>query len=192
MKLTEGFSLDAGLATIPPESTVKGMFFRRLADMLGSEYEPLSGTLDAPVKDGKYVAFREYPQRDYARMIAATSRKRFPFLSGSEALRHVAREDFKIFAESIIGRVIISVTGDARAALMRVPDAYKAIVPAATVRALDVDPHMVRLSFEPLMGFLGYTLGQLEGVVLAFEGAPLTTIRAIKGGGHTFDVVHRR
>jgi uncharacterized protein (TIGR02265 family) len=189
--LTGPFSLEAGLATIPPETTVKGMFFRRLADMLGPDYEAVSDTLSAPVKDGKYVAFRDYPQRDYARILVATARKRFPSLPSREAVRHVAREDFKIFAESMVGRVIMTVVGDARNALIRVPDAYRAIVPAAKVRAADVDPLTVRVSFEPLMGFLEYTLGQLEGVVLAFEGSPLTTIRLMKNGGHSFDVVHR-
>jgi uncharacterized protein (TIGR02265 family) len=191
-KLAAGVSLAAGLATIPPETTVKGMFFRRHVELLGPDYEPLSATFDAPVKDGKYVAFRDYPQRDYARIIAATSRKRFPALPGREALRHLAREDFKVFADSMIGRVVMTVAGDVRATLLHVPDAYRATVPAAVVHAVDVDPHMVRISFEPLMGFLEYTLGQLEGVVIAFDGSPLTTIHAMKNGGHQFDVVHRR
>jgi len=190
-KLTAAFSLEAGLATIPPDTTVKGMFFRRHVELMGSDYEVLSATLDAPVKDGKYVAFRDYPQRDYARTIAATSRKRFPSLPGREALRQLAREDFRVFAESMVGKVVMTMAGDMRGTLIRVPDAYKATVPAAKVHAVDLDPNTVRISFEPLMGFLEYTLGQLEGVVVAFDGSPVTTIHAMKNGGHEFDVVYR-
>ena len=191
-RLSQPISLEAGLATIPVETTVKGMFFRRHVEGLGSDYETVSATLDVPVKDGKYVAFRDYPQRDYARMIAATARKRFPLLPGREALRQLAREDFKVFAESMIGKVIMTVAGDARGSLMHVPDAYRAIVPGANVHAVDLNPHTVRITFEPLMGFLEYTLGQLEGVVLAFDGSPLTTIHVIKDGGHAYEVVYRR
>lgn len=192
MALPGPLSLEAGLATIPPETTVKGLFFRRFADLLGPDYENVSKSLEAPVKQGKYLPFRDYPQRDYARMAAATARKRFPTLTTREAMRHIAREDFKVFADSMVGKVVLTVAGDARSSLLHVPAAYKAIVPAAPVRTTELDPHTVRLVFEPLMGFIEYTLGQLEGVVLAYDGNPLITIHALPKGAVQFDVVHRR
>lgn len=188
--LSGAFSLEAGLATVPPGATVRGMFFRHFSDLLGPDYEQVGRALEAPVKHGKYVAFREYPQRDYARVVVAAAQKRFPALSLREAMRQIAREDLKIFAESMIGRVVLAVAGDARSTLLRVPDAYKTMAPSAPATAVDLDPRTIRVLFDPHTGWIEYTLGQLEGIVLAFKGSPVTTVHAVSNRGFAFDVVH--
>ena len=108
----------------------------------------------------------------------------------SWAICRIAREDFTIFAESMLGKVVLTVTGDARSTLLRVPAAYKPMAPAIVVEASALDARTVRVAFSANYGFLEYVLGQLEGIVLAFHQVPITTIHALPQNGYALDVVH--
>jgi uncharacterized protein (TIGR02265 family) len=178
------------VAAIPAAFTVKGMFFKRFSDVLGAEYEGLSGELDSPQREAKYVAFKGYPQRDYTRLAVAAARKLFPGLPLREAVRRLARQDIAIFASSVIGKVVLAMARDARSTLHRMPNAYAGTAPDTRIRVLDLDARTARVAVEPHHGIIEYTLGQVEGIVLAFEQQPVVTLRDLGNGGVAFDVVH--
>jgi uncharacterized protein (TIGR02265 family) len=178
------------VAAIPAASTVKGLFFKRFADILGADYATLAGELENPQREANYVAFKGYSQRDYTRLAVATARKRFPSLSLREGVRRLAREDIATFASSVVGKVVLAMARDARSTLHRMPNAYAGMAPDTRIHVVDLDPRTARVVFEPHQGIVEYTLGQVEGIVLAFEHDPVVTLRDLGKGGVAFDVVH--
>lgn len=182
--------VDAIAASIPPSYIVKGMFCTRLAEVLGAEYGALERALKMPARGGRYVAFKDYPQADYTRLAVAAATKRFPRLSLREAVRRIARDDLATFADSMIGKVALALVGDARGALLRTPDSYARVAPGPVVRAEDLDDRTVRLVFEGYRGIIEYSIGQIEGIVLAYKRPPTVTVRKLATDRLGFDVVH--
>ena len=179
----------AEAAAVPPDYLAKGMFFSRLREKLGGEFGRVAGELSAPPKFGRYLAFNDYPQRDYLLLSGHAARKCYPGLSLCEAMRRLAREDFNVFAGSTVGKVMLSVVSDARRALLLVPSVYSKVAKGDwTLEAQELGPDTVRVDFNPLPGRWEYTLGQLEGVVLAMKGTPQTTVHELPNRHLRFDV----
>jgi uncharacterized protein (TIGR02265 family) len=176
---------------IPRSYVVKGMFFSRLAGELGLAFEALLPRLEAPPRLGRYVPFNDYPQSDYLRLSAACAAKAFPGMPLREALRRLGRADYGVFATSTFGRVILSVVGDARSALLKTPFIYAKMAPGDwTITGEGLDDRTVRLEFAPAHGTWEYQLGQLEGVVLNYGHSPITTIEELPERRLRFDIRH--
>jgi uncharacterized protein (TIGR02265 family) len=182
--------IDPVADAIPASFTVKGMFCKRFVELLGPEFRSSELKLVAPPRGANYVAFKDYSQRDYCRLAAAASRKRFPQVSQREAVRLMAREDLATFTDSMIGKVVLAIAGDAHSTLLRIPEIYGRVAPGMHVRADDLDARTTRLVFDQHVGMVEYTLGQLEGVVLAFGRRPSSTIHELSKGVLAFDVTH--
>lgn len=190
-RLEGPIDVDAIAASIPPDYTVKGMFCSRFFDSLGSDWKALLPKLKAPPRLGRYLPFQNYPQGDYAVLCAAVAAKRFPRVSMREGVRRLAREDLAVFAESMIGKVVLALAGDARTTLLRVPEAYARVTSGSTLAAMELDAGTVRIEFRGYHGMSDYTLGQMEGVVLHYGGAPRTTVTWVSGDQVTYDVRHK-
>jgi uncharacterized protein (TIGR02265 family) len=188
--LERAIDVDALVKAIPTSYTVKGMFISRYLGILGGDYARLEPRLAAPPRGGRFVPFKDYPQADYTRIVAAAAKKRFPEFALSEAVRRVAREDLATFSESMFGKIVLAVIGDAHTTLLRVPAAYHRIAPGPNVHAEDLDSRTTRLTFEGLYGFVEYQLGQIEGIVMSFDRPPVVTIHALATAMFTFDVTH--
>lgn len=188
--LSGALDIEALISRTPRSYTVKGMFCTRFADMLGDTYQRIEPKLAAPPRGGRFVAFKDYPQADYTRIVAAAAAKRFPELGLCEAMRRIARDDIATFSSSMFGRIVLTVIGDARTSLLRVPDAYHRIAPGPTVRAEDLDAHVTRITFDGYCGSVEYVLGQLEGIVLSYGRTPVVTVHKSGAGALHFDVVH--
>jgi uncharacterized protein (TIGR02265 family) len=161
----------AAVEAVPEDFLLKGMFFKRLTEGLGPAFGALKPQLESPPRGG-YLNFKDYPQRDYTRLHFALAKKRYPKLSSREAVRRIAREDFDVFAQSVLGKVIVALVRDARTALHKVPEVYQRVAPGDwNVAVSDVDDATVGLEFHGLPGVWEYQVGQLEGIARAF-GAP--------------------
>ena len=57
---------------------VKGMFLNPLVKQLGPAWEALSKELDPPPRMGRYLPFKDYPQRDMTRLMYHLGRREFP------------------------------------------------------------------------------------------------------------------
>lgn len=182
--------VDALAAKIPRSYTVKGMFCTRFAELLGADYARVEPTLSAPPRGGRFVPFKDYPQADYTRIVAAAAAKRFPGVGMREAMRRIARDDIGTFSASMFGKIIFTLVGDARTSLLRVPDAYHRIAPGPTVTAEELDRQTVRIQFDDYRGSAEYVLGQLEGIVISFGRAPVVTVHRLGADRLTFDVMH--
>lgn len=174
---------------IPKTNVVKGMFFARHVSELGAEFAKVTPQLDAPPRFGRYVPFSDYPQSDYMRVSTAVALKVYPRLGLREAMRRLGRDDFSVFGESTIGKVILAVVGDARAALLKTPGIYMKMAPGDwTVTGEELNETTVRIEFFPAYGAWEYQLGQLEGVVLKYGVSPTTTVMETSGPRVRFDV----
>lgn len=100
----EPFDLEAALASVPEDATVRGMFFQFLEGRLLR----VNGK---PLGDYEHGAFQPYPAREYVRMIHTTARTLFPELPVREALRRVGHFLYDDFERTMVGKAIFAVAG---------------------------------------------------------------------------------
>jgi uncharacterized protein (TIGR02265 family) len=190
--LTGSLDLEAIIAAFPPTYTVKGMFCERYAALLGDDFPSVARKLINPPRGAHYVAFKDYPQADYTRIVAGAAAKVYPNLPISEAVRRVARDDIQTFGTSVFGKVLMTLVGDPQTALKHLPDAWARVAPGPNVWTEELDARTMRLVFRRHRGFPEYVLGQLEGVVMTFHRAPLVTVRRLEPETLAFDVTHTK
>ena len=189
--LRGSYDVEAEIRSIPQGYGVKGMFFDRLLVVLGADFETVRATLDKPPERGRYVGFRDYPGTDFVRLAAAAARKAFPHLGLREAIRCLALDDFRVFADSTLGKVTLAVASDARAVLKKVPFIYRNLAPGDwDISAEELDERTVRLDFRPFIGRWEYAVGQFEGAILHYGPRSIIHVSEHAGGHVRFDVEH--
>lgn len=177
----------------PRSFTVKGMFFSRFVERLGDGFAIVLPTLEAPPKMGRYMPFHDYPQSDYLRVMVALARKVHPRYGPREGVRRLAREDFKVFTQSTLGKVMVAMVGDARSALLKLPFVYSKVTNGDwEVTASELDGRRVRLEFRGLYGAWEYQLGQCEGIVLHYGHSPDTAFFQVEPHWIRLDIAHGR
>lgn len=185
------FDVEAAVRVFTKAHLVKGMFFNRLAAALGASFSDVVPTLEAPPRLGKYLPFSDYPQGDYLRLAVAAAQKTYATWSLREGIRRLSRDDFRVFAESTFGKVVLAVVGDVHSALLNVPSAYSKVTTADwRITGEPIDASSVRITFEPVLGPWEFQLGQLEGVVLAFGKTPSIRILELPKSAVRFEVRH--
>jgi uncharacterized protein (TIGR02265 family) len=190
-QLTGDFDPEERAREIPPSFVLKGMFFARLVERAGPSWEAIQPTLESPPRGGRYVAFSNYPQSDYERLTAFVARKLHRQVGLREAIRRLGRDDFDVFAISTLGRVVLAVVGDARAALLKIPYVYSKVAPGDwSVRAEELDAGTIRVEFLPNYGSWEYQVGQLEGIVTAFDRAPALRVALLPDHHLRIDVTY--
>lgn len=156
---------------------VKGMFLNPLVKQLGTAWEALSKELDHPPRMGRYLPFKDYPQRDMTRLMYHLGRREFPGVSAFEAFRRLSRNDFGVFAASTLGRVVLSTIRDPIGALLKLPEVYVKVAPGEwTFHAEQVARDQVELRFGPAPGIWSAQLGQVEAIVQHFQAEPEVAI----------------
>jgi len=149
------------IAEVPAQNTAKGMFFEQLAR---------AARQHGIGCDARYVAFRDYPLRDFMRLIAEYGRVRFPGLPAREALRRVGWEAFPTLMSSVAGRVLFAFAGrEVRSALRLAPDAYKHSLSHCSVRSRLNTAGQAVLEYRDVWNFPDcYQVGAIEGGCRAF------------------------
>jgi uncharacterized protein (TIGR02265 family) len=191
LALLGSYEVEEEVASIPAGYGVKGMFFDRLVIALGSDFESVAKSLDKPPPQGRYLGFRDYPGGDFVRLAAAVARKVYPRVGLREGVRRVALDDFRVFAESVVGRVTLAVASDARSVLNKVPFIYRSLAPGDwDISAQDLDEYTVRLDFRPFVGRWEYAIGQFEGAVLHYGDRSVIHVHELDAGHVRFDIEH--
>ncbi|MFK8003463.1 MAG: DUF2378 family protein [Polyangiales bacterium] len=159
---------------VPDTFTVKGMFFRRAVKLLGAGIAKHSGALR--VATDRYLAFRDYPQHDHALLSYHAAVVAHPNVSQREALRRYAKDDIHDFAESMFGKVTMSMVGDPYKALGHIPSVYNKVAPGPwEFTRLDEDGDFI-LRFGQMTGDWSYQVGQFEGIVAFYGGASIIEV----------------
>jgi uncharacterized protein (TIGR02265 family) len=184
--LVGDIDLEATLAQIPPAFTVKGMFFPRYVNALEGDWERVADELDDPAKHGRYHAFEDYPMHDYLRIFDRVARARFPG-STREAYRLLARGEVEVFAETTLGKVTFSLLREPGAALLRYPHLMSVVTRGPSLTAARAGARHVVVTHERFFGAIEQGLGLVEGLVLAFDGAPRVEVTVSEPRRVTFD-----
>jgi uncharacterized protein (TIGR02265 family) len=183
------FDLEERLARIPREHTVKGIFFLPQLRTLGRDYRLVAPKLLAPPRLVYYVPFADYPERDCARLAFASARKLHPELPLAEACRRVGRHDAEAFANTTIGRVMLTQVRDPASNLLLLPDVYGLILSHVRCRASMLEERRVRIDFERLYGTLdNLQIGTIEGIVLQYREVPTIDVELYDEHRATFVV----
>src|SRR5262245_47380584 len=75
---------------VPAKGSVKGRFFRALVGDPGDPARPRVG-------QERYLAFRDYPMREYLELLLETARVRYPGIPHREALRRIGSGAYTLF-----------------------------------------------------------------------------------------------
>jgi uncharacterized protein (TIGR02265 family) len=157
------FDLETRLAPATARDTLKGMFFKRVSELAqksGVTWDSV-GLRYRPAGD-RYAAFSDYPVADYFRWVAAVGRALHPRMPISEAMRRVGSRDFAEFAESRIGSVMLSFTGNAKTTLAKSGTLYTQVLKGATVESEET-PDGVLIRYRNYPGPVEcYPIGTIE------------------------------
>lgn len=191
--LKGSFDPEQRFALFPSTYTIKGLFFPRLVEMLGDGFASLAPTLRMPPKDGRYVAFNDYPQSDYSRLVWAVARRCFPTLPPREAARRVAWRDIDVFGASRVGGVTLALLGDPRSALTKLPEMMNLVLKGGALLSRDRGPDRVFLEYRRFFGWIDcYVIGTLEGIVQHFGKQPTINVEITGEGEATYDIAWSR
>ena len=180
---------EQNIEALPEWYSVKGMFLTPFAEALGSDgWAEVEPKLVMPPKRGKYIAFKDYPQRDHFRLAAALARRQHPGASLREAMRRVSRSDFEIFGKSVIGRVMMTIAGSAQSTLGALPEAYRRVVKGQKIVTTPLTETRVRVDVHDDPAGWEYNLGQVEGIVLHFEPRCTTTVEVVSDSRYTMEL----
>lgn len=166
-------------ARMPASFVVKGMFFKELVERLGpAGWQEIAPSLRWAPQEGRYLAFKDYPQHDHLLVTCAVARRRYPAHPLREGLRRLARDDMRTFGDSTLGGVMLSLARDARSALHKVPAVYSKVAPGDwTISATEIDGG-VCIEFTEFHGDWCYQVGQLEGIVMHYGVTPEITVES--------------
>jgi uncharacterized protein (TIGR02265 family) len=158
-------------ARFPSDFTIKGMFLTRLCRIATPQVlEAVRPRLVKAPALGRYLPFADYPQVDYSRLAHAIACDRYRNLDVAEAMRRLARDDVEAFASSQVGRIMLTLAGDARGVLLKLGDMYATAIRGGTVKAHDAGSGRVALEFQEFYGWLDcYPVGTIEGIVAHFR-----------------------
>jgi uncharacterized protein (TIGR02265 family) len=164
--------VDARIAETPLTATAKGMFFEQFARSARKHGLPC---------EARYVPFRDYSLRDFMRLLADYTRKRFPELPLREGFRRAGLEAFSALMNSVAGRVLFTFArGDAQAALRLAPQAYKYSLSDCSVTTRISTSQQMVLEFRNVWNFPEcYQVGAIEGGCRAFGAAPRIRTRVL-------------
>jgi len=179
--------LERVIRDVPPEYTMKGMFFERQRAALGAGFATMKASLSRPPARA-YAAFEPYPTSDYCRLIAKVAEERFGKASTREGIRLLGRGEVEVFAATTLGRVTFAMLREPGAALLRYPDVTGVLVQGPKIRARRTGERGVHVYYTRYRGIAEYVVGVLEGLVSAFDEEPVITVKLEPGGAYTLDV----
>jgi uncharacterized protein (TIGR02265 family) len=164
--------VEARIAETPLTATVKGMFVEPLAR---------SARQAGVACEARYLPFREYPLRDFMRLLASCAQTHHPTVPTREAFRQLGRDAFPALMGSVAGRVIFTFAhGNARGALRLAPEGYKHSLSHCSVRTRLSTPEQVVLELRDVWNFPEcYHVGVIEGGCMAFGPQPKVKTRVL-------------
>jgi uncharacterized protein (TIGR02265 family) len=169
----QALDAEARIAETPLEKRTKGLFLEKLA----REARQLGAGGEA-----SYQSFKDYPLRDFMRLLADYAPIRYPGVPLREAFRQAGIEAFSTLMSSVAGRALLVLArSDIRSALRLAPEAYKHNLSDCSVRLSHEAPRQAILEFRDVWNFPDcYHVGIIEGVCRTFgaEGRIRTRVRS--------------
>ncbi|HTV18455.1 MAG TPA: DUF2378 family protein [Polyangiaceae bacterium] len=182
LDLKAALDVESRIAAAPEVATVRGMFFDQL--VRSAKHANIA-------REERYVPFRNYPLRDYMRLVVDVARARFPQLALRDAMRRVGWDAFLTLKASVTGKVLFSFArGDAQSVLQLAPDAYKHTMSHCSVSLRVSSPGQVVLEYRDVYNFVEcYQVGIVEGACRACGSVPQVRVR--QRSAHHLDMLVR-
>jgi len=126
--------VEAIVEKIPASAKVKGMFFHAVQDQARKR-----GL--APIGRAKYIAFQDYEVREHAHFLVDSAKAIYPEQPVRQGLRQLGRDAYRVFLDSMLGKVIFSVAARRfEAALALTSKAYKVVGNLSSATLEDEQP----------------------------------------------------
>jgi uncharacterized protein (TIGR02265 family) len=146
----------------PPNARVKGMYASAVVDGARNRGVVL------PSARERYLAFQDVPMREYSTLLVEAATAFFPKTTLRSGLRRLGRSTHGIFAQSTVGRVVLSTANDLPGALAACVKGYAISLPPSRAELLAIDAQRAVLSLSNVYNFLdSHHIGVLEGIARA-------------------------
>ena len=148
-----------------PDVFIKGMFFEDAVQMLARAGHPTTK---------KYIAFKDYPQREYLDLTRDAVALAMPELGARRALYQMALNVYPRLTSSLIGRVVFAAVGkDPERVLSLVSKAYGLAVNGCEVQLLSLEEGRAVVMYRNApLPLEGSQLGALHGAILEAGAKP--------------------
>jgi uncharacterized protein (TIGR02265 family) len=174
---------EARLAAIPPSSVVRGMFLQLLQQSIGAE---VAGEL----RDRRYVAFKNYPMREYVELLAACCADRNLRVPPGQRIRQLGRAVYPAYARTITGTAIFAVAGhNYRRVLELSPTAYRVSVESAKVSVRSITEGHAIVELRELWNLPDlHQVGIFEGAMLVCNARGTIRVEPIDFGSANLEI----
>jgi uncharacterized protein (TIGR02265 family) len=131
-------NFETRLAAIPQHAKARGMFFQFLIQAMGTTAPPEAASR-------RYVAFKNYPVREYVELIMLGCASRPVRVSPAEYVRRLGRRVYPNYAKTMTGTAIFAVAGhNYRRVVELCPAAYRVGMEPGTITVRSIsDGHAV-------------------------------------------------
>lgn len=156
--------LEAQISATPPTATVKGMYIEAFLRTLN-----LHG-LSRPTT-ARFVAFKDYPLRDFMRMLIDACPQLYPDCGLREALKLQGRLAYPTLTASTAGKVIFAIAGRSwESALQLASRAWEISLKPGSATLVEVRPHHAVLALRDIHNFADtFQVGVLEGAMEIYQ-----------------------
>lgn len=172
-------SLDAFLRDCPPDATTLGTFFQYVVASLGVRSKADIDAATEGLPQTRWVAFKQYPLRDFMRLAFNTARIGHSSVSRGEGLRRLGRMAYPSFAGTMAGRVVLFAFGEKLENILdAAPRSYKLALPQSSVVVHKLGERHVHFEMKNLHCFPAtYHGGVIEGTIQAYGFEPDVKVR---------------
>jgi uncharacterized protein (TIGR02265 family) len=152
----------AHIEVMPPNARIKGMYATAITDAARARGVVL------PAARERYVAFQDVPMREYTALLVEAARAFFPAVSLRTGLRKLGRASHGVFAQSVVGRVVLSAANDLPGALTACAKAYAITAPPSQAELRGLDQRRAVIALANVYNFLdAHHVGVFEGIAHA-------------------------
>lgn len=166
--------LAAHLRLAPAESTVKGMFLQQIVEAALAA----SGTR---LGRGEYSAVKDYPLHEWLELLVRGAGLTHPDVPVREGLRRLGQRCYPMLAESMIGKILVSVAGNDINAILRVaPRVYRVSSTIGAVEVSFLEPQRAIIQLREIWDFPdAYQVGIYEGGLRALGRSGEVRVRVL-------------
>ena len=144
---------------MPPNARIKGMYPTAIVDAARAR------AIALPTARERYLAFQDVPMREYATLLVEAARAFFPEATLRSGLRRLGRASHGVFAQSVVGRVVLSTVSDLPGALSACAKAYAISAPPSHAELLEIGDARAIFALANVYSFLdSHHVGVLEGI----------------------------
>jgi uncharacterized protein (TIGR02265 family) len=150
---------DAAISVIPHSATISGMFFCALVE--GAQRRQIS----LPFTEARYLPFRFYPLRDFAKLLLLGAEAFHPNLSTREGLRRIGKVAPRAFLASTLGKVTLGAAAGVHEAVAAFGKTYAVNVKPSNFEVIKQAERSMVLHLEVPYFLDSHHVGVFEGIM---------------------------